>query len=455
MYISSVVRQSIIVSIVFLLTIATLFHPRSAAAATLDSNIQAKAAILVDANTGKILYAKNIDEKLPPASMTKLMTEYLVMKALASGKIKWTTTVPVDQKVFDLSRNSSFSGFSLREDYNYTVQSMIDALLIPSSNAAAVALAELLGKGSESNFVDQMNWTAKKLGMKDTVYINASGLDNVDLGKYKAQGDDHATDLLTPRDLAILAYHVMNDFPKNLTQRVSKVASTTESDFQAGPGEVDHMVNTNWMLTGFGANMRDYKYEGVDGLKTGYTSLAGYCFTGSVQKDGRRFISVVMGTKSEGDRFLQTKKLYDYGFQQVSDEQLIKPGQSVKGTKTLPVSNGKEDSVKIIAKNGLKMPVEDGTKNNYKAVLHLNKSLLNKDGDLIAPVKKGTKVGYITVEGKSNGMDYGYVNHPPKIDVVTQSQVDNSNGFVRMMRGTGHFISGIFSGTVDMVKNWL
>ncbi|GGE48092.1 D-alanyl-D-alanine carboxypeptidase DacA [Pullulanibacillus camelliae] len=452
MYVSRFVRQSIVLSIVSLLIIATLFHPRSAAAATNGPSIQAKAAILVDANTGKILYAKNIDEKLPPASMTKLMTEYLIMKALADGKIKWTTTVPVDQKVFELSRNSTFSGFSLRKDYKYSVESMFDALLIPSSNAAAVAFAELLGNGNESNFVDQMNQTAKKLGMKDTVYINASGLDNVDLGKYKAQGDDNATDLLTPRDLAMLAYHIMNDFPKDLTQKVLKVASTTEKDFQAGPGEVDHMVNTNWMLTGFGDNMRDYKYEGVDGLKTGFTSLAGYCFTGSVQRGDKRFISVVMGTKSEGDRFLQTKKLYDYGFQQVADKQIVKSGQTFKGHTTLPVTKGKEDHVKIAVKDGITLPVAEGNEKNYKAVLHLNKSLLNKDGKLEAPVKKGEKVGYVTIESK--GQDYGYINNPPKVDVVTQGQVDKSNGFVLMMRAIGHFISGIFSGAIDMVKGW-
>lgn len=408
--------------------------------------IQAKSAILVDAKTGKILYEKNADQMLPPASMTKMMTEYLVLKAIDSGKIKWTTVVPISNKVKDLSRDQSFSGFPLRTDYKYTVSSLFDALIIPSSNAAAMAFADLLG-GNESKFVDQMNQTAKAIGMTHTKYINSSGLDNVDLGsKYIAQGGPNDTDLTTAKDLAILSYHLLNDFSPSVLNHAIQVSSTARMDFQAGPGEVDHMVSTNWMLPDFsqyGPNMKPYEYQGVDGLKTGYTSLAGYCFAGSVIQGDRRFLSVVMGTKSEGDRFLQTKTLYDYGFQQTTNQTIVKAGYTFKNQKTLPVSKGKQGQVGIAVKNALVLPIDNGEKNNYKVVLHINKSLLNADGQLQAPIKKGQKVGYATIE--NTGSDkYGYIGQTPRVDVVATSSVDKANWFVLLFRNIGHFFGGLF-----------
>ena len=422
----------------------TVVFPGHASAQT-GPTLQAKSALLVDAKTGKILYEKNADQMLPPASMTKMMTEYLVLKAIDSGKIKWTTVVPVSNKVKDLSRDQSFSGFPLRTDYKYTVSSLFDALIIPSSNAAAMAFADLLG-GNESKFVDQMNQTAKTLGMTKTKYTNSSGLDNVDLGsKYIAQGGPNDTDLTTAKDLAILSYHLLNDFSASVSNQAIQVSSTARKDFQAGPGEVDHMVSTNWMLSDFdqyGPNMKVYEYQGVDGLKTGYTSLAGYCFAGSVVRGDRRFLSVVMGTRSEGDRFLQTKALYDYGFQQTSNQTIVKAGYTFKNQKTLPVSKGKQDQVGIAVNKTLSLPIDNGEKNNYKVVLHLNKSLLNADGTLQAPVKKGQKVGYATVESTSSDK-LGYIGQAPKLDVVATSSVDKANWFVLLFRNVGHFFSGL------------
>jgi serine-type D-Ala-D-Ala carboxypeptidase (penicillin-binding protein 5/6) len=454
-----------------LLLMATLWSPLSAKAQSNDIlNVKARSAILVDAKTGKILYAKNIDQMYPPASMTKMMTEYLILKAIDKGKITWDTTVPISEKVKELSRNTGFSGFPLRRDYDYHVDGLFDALLIPSNNAAAVAFSELLA-GSESKFVNQMNQTAQALGMKNTKYINASGLDNVDLGKFIAQGGPNATDKTTARDLAILAYHLLNDFPKKISDRAIEVASTAEKDFQAGPGEVDHMVSTNWMLSGFGQNMDRYKYPGVDGFKTGFTDLAGYCFTGTVKQGDRRLISVVMGatddkgnlltnaspllknnTSPEGQRFLVTKQLYDYGFQQFESKEIVKAGYQFKNQKNIPVVKGKSKQVGIEVKDAVQFPVKPGEEKNYKPVLHLDKSLLDKNGKLKAPIKKGQKVGYITIKYTGNGQDLGYLYSPVKVPVVTTASVDKANWFVLMFRAIGDFIGGIFSGAIDIVK---
>ncbi|GGH80246.1 D-alanyl-D-alanine carboxypeptidase (penicillin-binding protein 5/6) [Pullulanibacillus pueri] len=442
------IQHSFILSLVLFLLVATLFHPKSASAATNDPlKINAKAAILVDVNSGKILYAKNIDEMLPPASMTKMMTEYLVQKSVADGKLKWDTTFRVSQKASDLSHNTDFSGVSLRTDYDYTVKSLYEALAIFSSNAAAVALAEKIS-GSETEFVKLMNKTAKDLGMDDAKFINSSGLDNVDLGDAIAAGGPNDSNMVSARSLAKLAYHIVTDYPQAL-----EVSSIPEKDFIGGPGEKQHMTNYNYMLPGFGDNMREYKYPGVDGLKTGFTDAAGECFTGTVKQGNRRFISVVMHTESESARFLETKKLYDYGFKQTSDQSILKKGASIKDKKSLPVVKGKQDHVDIEVKDAVTLPIDNSDKGKYKTVLHLDKSLLNKDGELTAPVKKGQKVGYITLENTGDH-NYGYLYNAPKIDVVAKEDVQKSNWFVLTLRSIGHFISGIFTGAVDLVKGW-
>ncbi|WEG12774.1 D-alanyl-D-alanine carboxypeptidase [Pullulanibacillus sp. KACC 23026] len=445
--------KSLVVYIVIVMFFgSTVMLTKPAQAATpLPFNLGAKSAILVDAKTGKILYAKNADKSLPPASMTKLMTEYLVLKELDKGKIKLSTTVPVDSKVQDISRDTNFSGVPLSTSYPYTVDEMLKALLIPSSNAAAVAFANLIS-GNESNFVTLMNKTAKSLGMTETTYVNASGLDNVDIyhdlgSSALAQGGENGIDKTSARDLAILAYHIMNDFPPNLMSDINQITSMAQYKFKIDKDTTQTITNTNWMLPSFsqlGPDMKKYEYPGVDGFKTGFTSLAGYCFTGTVQQGDRRFISVVMGTKSEGDRFLQTKQLYDYGFKQISNQTIAKKGYTFKNKKTLPVTKGKQSSVNIALSNDVTLPLANGEKNNYKLVLHLNKSLLDKNGNLIAPVKKGQKVGYATVENTGND-NYGYIiGHAPQINVVTTSSVDKANWIVLLFRNIGGLVNGLF-----------
>ena len=199
-------------------------------------------------------------------------------------------------------------------------------------------------------------------------------------------------------------------------------------------------------------NMKKYEYAGVDGFKTGYTSLAGYCFAGTVKRGDQRLISVVMGTSSEGQRFLVTKGLYDYGFQQFENKEIVKANYQFKDKKTLPVVKGKSEKVGIEVKDAIRLPIEPGQDKNYKPVLHLDKSLLNKDGKLQAPIKKGQKVGYITIDYTGHNKDLGYLYSPVKVPVVTSNNVEKANWFVLMFQGIGNFIGGIFSGAIDMIK---
>lgn len=430
--------------LVFLLVLTLTFQApfASKADAAQDTlGVKAKSAILIDFNSGQILYEKNADKVYPPASMTKMMTEYLVMQALHSKKLTWDSKVSISDYAYQISQNRSFSNVPLRKDYQYTVRELYEAMAIYSANGATIALAEKVG-GSEKNFVDLMNKTAKKFGMTSAHYINSSGLENIDLGKFAPYGGPNDSNKLSARDLVKLAYHVIKDYPEALT--ISRIPLKNFTAGIVAPNKPIQMVNWNYMLPGFGVNMDKFKYDGVDGLKTGHTDLAGYCFTGTVNRGGHRLISVVMGTSSDAQRFEQTRTLFDYGYQQFSQKTVAKKNQLIKGQKAVAVHNGKKDQVKVAFGKSYSITAANGEKVPSKFNVVLDRSKL-KDGKLEAPVKKGEKIGYATLA--SNGSaKYGYLyNNNNQIPVIAAEQVDRNNWFVRMFKGIGSFFSSIFS----------
>jgi D-alanyl-D-alanine carboxypeptidase (penicillin-binding protein 5/6) len=400
--------------------------------------IKAKSAILIDYNSGQILYEKNADRVYPPASMTKMMTEYLTMQALHQKKITWNTKVSISDYAYKVSQNRGFSNVPLKKDYQYTVRELYEAMAIYSANGATIALAEKVG-GSERHFVDMMNRMAAKLGMTHAHYINSSGLENVDLGDNAPYGGKSDSNKLSARDLARLAYHVVKDYPEALT--ISKIPL---KKFTAGVDSPIQMVNWNYMLPDFGANMNKFKYEGVDGLKTGHTDLAGYCFTGTVNRNGHRLISVVMGTNSDSQRFEQTRALFDYGYQQFSEQTVAKKGQIVKGVKAVPVRNGKAKTVKVAFGKKLTVTAPNGEKAKPSFKVVLDRKKLNNKGQLEAPVKKGEAIGYATMTTKGELSGHLYASGD-RVPIIAADQVDQSNWIVRMFRAIGGFFAGIFS----------
>lgn len=430
-----------VTGLIFILALILGFQsPFASTAKAADTlGIQAKSAILIDYNNGQILYEKNADQLYPPASMTKMMTEYLVMQALHSKKLTWDTKVSISDYAYQISQNRTYSNVPLRKDYQYTVRDLYEAMAIYSANGAAIALAEKIG-GSEKNFANLMNQTAKKLGMTNAHYINSSGLENADLGKFASYGGSNGANELSARDLAKLAYHVIKDYPEALS--ISKIPV---KNFTAGVDSPIQMVNWNYMLPGFGSNMKQYTYEGVDGLKTGHTDLAGYCFTGTVNRNGHRLISVVMGTSSDGQRFDQTKTLFDYGYQQFSEKAVAQNDQLIPGQKAIDVHNGQAGSVKLAFGKSMSLMVPNGENSGAAFHVTLDRSKLNKNGQLEAPVKKGEQIGYATLAA-GGSTAYGHLfSNDNKIPVVAAEQVDQNSWIVRMFQGIGSFFAGIFS----------
>ncbi|MGC4379331.1 D-alanyl-D-alanine carboxypeptidase family protein [Fictibacillus sp. Mic-4] len=431
-------KSSIVFLFVFSLIAATFFSQSLKASAAEGLNINAGSAILVDGETGKILYEKNADQMLPPASMSKMMTEYLVMEAIKKGKISWDQKTGVSDYAYQVSQDRSLSNVPLRSDDKYTVRELYEAMAIYSANGATIALAELVS-GSESEFVKRMNEKAKELGMKNTRFVNSTGLNNKDLKGHYSTGSKTDENKVSARSIAILAFHLINDYPESL-----KIASIPKKKFREGTDDEIQMSNWNWMLPTL-----VYKYDGVDGLKTGNTPEAGYCFTGTAKRNGIRLISVVMNTKSYKARFDETRKLFDYGFGNFTKEELLPKGYTFKGHKTIAVNKGKEKEVAISTKEPLSMLVKNGEKKQYKPELVLDKK------ELDAPVKKGQAVGYVNVNYNGEGKDYGYLTNGSdkgKVQVVTTSSDDKANWFVLMMRAIGHFFSSIWSSLVGWIK---
>lgn len=436
--------MSILLAALVVLTTVTVQPFSVQAAEPLDIN--AKSAILVDAETGKVIYAKKPDMALPPASMTKMMTEYLIQEAIKDEKISWDTTTQVSDYAFDISDNTTFSGIGLTKGKDYTVEDLYNAMAVFSDNGATIALAELVA-GSEGEFVKKMNEKAKEMGLPEYNFVNSTGLANSSLGENAPEGTDpNGTNRLSARSAALLAYNLVNDYPEALD-----VTSQTSIEFEGYTVE-----NLNWMLPHDSVNFEQFHYEGIDGLKTGFTDMAGYCFTGTAKKDGKRYISVVMKTDSKGERFKETAKLLDYGFKQFENKEIFPAGYQLEGKSDIPVLKGKKDSVQVATDQAFSTPVRGEQAKNYSIEYQLDEDKLNKEGKLSAPIEKGEKIG--TAQVVYNGdNDYGYIfpdADKQSIDLVAQKAVEKDNWFMLTLGAIGGFFGNIFSTVVDTVKSW-
>lgn len=420
-----------------------LVQPFSAAAQELDLN--AESAIVVDFDTGKIIYAKNADQALPPASMTKMMTEYLVWDAIENGDITWETTTQISDYPYSISANNAFSGVGLRQNQDYTVRELYEAMAINSDNATTIALTELIA-GSESEFVKMMNAKGEEMGLPEFKFVNSTGLNNESLGENYPEGTEpNDTNLLSAEASALLAYHLVNDYPESL-----EISSVPETEFDG-----QQIRNWNHMLAHETDYLEPYYYEGVDGLKTGYTDLAEFCFTGTAERNGDRYITVVMKAGSEAERFEETAELMDFAFDNFSKQEIFPAGYQLEDESTIPVAKGKEDHVQVSTSEGISLPVQEEDVQNYSLQYHLDEEILNEDGELVAPIQAGDVIGEaeLVYEGEN---DYGYItdNATNTIPLVADETVEQSNWFMLTLGAIGGFFADLFTTISDWVKGW-
>ena len=322
---------------------------------------KAKSAILVEASTGKILFEKNADEKLHPASMTKMMSMLLIIEAIENGIIKWDQVVQV-------SENASSMGGSqilLETGEKMSVRDLFKGVAIASGNDAVVALAETVA-GNVSNFVSMMNKRAKELGLTNTNFKNPHGLD--DANHYSSS-----------RDMMLIAMELVKH------KEVLEYTKIYEDYLREDTDRKIWLVNTNRLVR---------FYDGVDGLKTGYTEDAGYCMTATAEKDGMRVIVVVMGEETSKIRNQEVSEMLDYAFAQYKVINMLKNKNSLGKYR---VENGKEEYVRVV-------PVGDTNMVKKKSEQSGNFSYDIKINSLKAPLKVGDNVGTLTIKENDNNV---------------------------------------------------
>jgi D-alanyl-D-alanine carboxypeptidase (penicillin-binding protein 5/6) len=401
----------------------------SAAPAAVPLQLKAKSAFLMDAGTGQVLYQNNPDQALPPASMAKMMTEYLVEKAVKEGRIKWDEIVTVNENA---SKQIGSRVFLALGD-KHSVKELYVAMAVASANDATVQLAEYVG-GSEEAFVKQMNDTAQKLGMKNTRFINSTGLDRADMPEAFRPATVDGETLMSARDSAILAYTILKEVPEFLD--VAKIPSLKfrERDTAETP-------NWNWMIESNlnVPNFKKFAYPGVDGLKTGHTSNAGNCFTGTSLRNGTRLIAVVMsvpGGLRDGKRFLETAKLFDYGFNSFEKKTVVEGKTAIKDNETLPVKKGKQTKFSVVTASDISILVPKGT-----AVEITETTVKSSQESLVAPIKQGDKVGTASYKYKdpATGED-----KTAEVDLVAKEDVKKASWWRLLFRAIGDFFSNLF-----------
>jgi len=395
----------------------------ASAAPTVDIN--ARAALAIDAKSGQVLYAKNADQVLPIASMTKMIGIYLVLEAIHSGKLSWNQEITPDAVAYRISQNHELSNVPLRQDGKYTVRALYQASLIYSANAAMMLLGDLLS-GSQAQFVAAMQQQLQQWGIHDAKIVNTTGLNNSALGQDVVAGTDkNAENMMSAKDVAIVAKHLVTDYPE-----VLQTTKIPEMNFQSGNGDVTKMENFDHMLPGLSAADASLP---VDGLKTGTTDLAGANFTGTVMKNGWRLITVVMhanGSNNEA-RFTQTAALMKYVYGSFVPVTVTKAGQAVAAVNTVSVKHGQQSQVKVAPNQNLTLYLPTGTQPTlqYRA----------KVKQLEAPTKKGATVGTLQVRGVD------FVDGQARvIPVQTQTSVKRANFFVLIWQGIVEFFSHLF-----------
>lgn len=391
-----------------------------------------KSAIVIEPTTGEVLMSLNPDLPLPPASMTKMMTEYLVADAVKNGQLTW------DQKVIirENAAKQVGSRIYLAEGDEHTVKELYIAMAVGSANDATVALAELVS-GSEQEFVELMNQTAQKMGMTNTYFINSSGLDRADMPKKFRPEIDKET-VMSARDAATLAKFIVTDHP-DFTE------FTTIQSYKFRDRDTKPMINYNWMLEANKniPNFKAYAYPGLDGLKTGHTKSAGNCFTGTAVRDGMRLISVVMGANSEPHRFTETKKVLDFGFNNFEIKQVVAPKSVIAGNETVPVLKGKHKKVSVVTDEGVSFIVPKGTTSPQIA----ETVETNDPATLVAPIAQSTKVGKVTYSYQAEGMSDV---QQKTVNLITAEEAEKSGWFKLFLRAIGEFFGDLFAGIKDL-----
>ena len=358
-----------------------------------DLTPNSKSAILLETSTGTIIYEKNASEKLPPASMTKIMSMLLIMEAIDNNKISLTDEVTISPTAASMGGSQVF----LQAGEKYQLEELLKGVAIASGNDAVVALAEHLA-GSVSKFVSLMNDKAKELKLENTHFANPHGLDD----------ENHYT---TAKDMAIMAKELVKH------EKILEYTSIYEYYMPKPDGSKSWLVNTNKLVRFF---------DGVDGLKTGFTTSAQYCLTATAKKNNMRLISVVMGAATSDLRSADTSKLLNYGFNSYQLKTIYSKDNPIA---TIKIDNSNKEIYKVYLKDDATV-LEDKTsnvENKYNYEISINK--------VSAPLKMNTKVGTVTITKNNTELK--------DIDLVVKDNIKKASIFNYLKKNIRYITTGL------------
>lgn len=344
--------------------------------ATTSLSLNVGSAVLIEQNSGQVLYNQNMHEKLRPASVTKVMTILLIMEAIDSGKLSYTDKIPCSEKAAGMGGSQIW--LDVREEL--TVDEMLKAICVVSANDCTVAMAEYLA-GSEEAFVNQMNAKAKELGMNDTTFKNCHGIDE----------DGHVT---SAYDIALMSRELLTKHPS-----ITKYTTIYMDSLRDGKSS---LVNTNKLVR---------NYKGATGLKTGSTSVALYNLSASATRNDLSLIAVIMKAPTSPIRFAEAQKLLDYGFNNFEYKKLANENDLIK---EISVDKGIENSVNAILENDSGVLIQKGQNKDIVQSVQLTDSIN-------APVYAGQVLGNVTYS--LNGNEIG------KVNIVAEKSVGNNTAF--------------------------
>ena len=395
---------------IILLTVLCLSTIGILPASAQELSLSAKAAVLMEARSGEVIYEKDMHAPLPMASITKIMTLVLALEAIEAGKASLDDLITTSEHAADMGGSQIW----LEVGEQMTMKDMLYAIAVGSANDAAVAVAEYLS-GSEASFVAEMNRRAQELGMTNTVFSNASGLPPRTLGM---DAEHHSS----AYDLALLSRHAVR-LP-HLIEMVSTHEYTMRPDTTGKP----HLYTLNELLDRVLGSGRRYGYPGLDGIKTGMTSEAGYCLAATAQRDGMRLISVVLGAPTKDARSKDTTTLMDYGFRTYEPVTIARPGQSLGEA---VVSWGKEEKVSVSTIEELTIGVPRGRQGELTREIDWKK-------DLTAPLHKGEVLGELVI--KRGGIEIA------RVDIAADYDVERANILQMLVRMSKRLLQSIVPG---------
>jgi len=323
--------------------------------AQVDLTPNAQSAVLMDVDTGTIIAEKNMDAKLPPASITKIMTMLLIVEAIDKGQLKWDEKV----RASDYAASMGGSQIFLEPGEEMTVEELMKGIAMASGNDASVAMAERIA-GSEEAFVKMMNDRAAQLGMKNTHFSNCNGL----------PAENHYT---SAHDIAIMSRELLKH------EEITKFTGVYQDYLRKNTEKPFWLVNTNKLVR---------FYTGADGLKTGFTSEAKYCLSATAKRDNFRIVAVVMGEPDTKTRNAEVTKLFDYAFSQYTNYPIFKTGDSMG---TLHVDKGEVKDIPLTAKHQYSVLLKKGEAG--EGLRHE----LQLDASLKAPISAGQQIGKLVV----------------------------------------------------------